>query len=93
MLNNENNEQEADNNSANDVVSPLLTVKQFPKKHEAFSEGGLRHLIFHQNENGFHRCIRRIGRKILIHEKAFFSWLEETNHAQISCSSNPRQRK
>ncbi len=56
-----------------------LTVKQFAQKHPAFPTGGLRYLIFHEDDNGFHKCIRRIGRKILIYEEAFFEWLENQN--------------
>ncbi|MFP4387187.1 MAG: hypothetical protein ACLFP8_07230 [Alphaproteobacteria bacterium] len=56
----------------------LLTVRQFSQKHPAFPEGGLRHKIFYADDkNGFARCIRRMGRKVLIDETAFFQWLDE----------------
>ncbi len=41
--------------------------------------GGLRHLIFHAKTNGFDQVIRRVGRRILIDEAAFFRWVEQNN--------------
>lgn len=57
----------------------LLTVRQFSEKHKAFPEGGLRHQIFNAKDNGFNNCIRRMGRKVLIDEAAFFEWLDSQN--------------
>lgn len=54
----------------------FLTVKQFSEKY-AWPMGGLRHLIFYENENGFHAVVRRIGRKILLNEEAFLLWVED----------------
>lgn len=57
-------------------MSNLLTVKQFAQKHPAFSESSLRYHIFHEESNGLSPAIIRVGRKILIKESAFFSWVE-----------------
>ena len=57
----------------------LLTVRQFSQKHPAFPEGGLRYNIFHADINGFNKCIRRIGRKILIDEAEMFRWIDAQN--------------
>lgn len=38
--------------------------------------GGLRHLVFNAEKNGFEKVICRIGRRVLIDEKAFFSWVQ-----------------
>lgn len=57
----------------------LLTVRQFSQKYPVFPEGGLRHKIFYAEENGFAKCIRRFGRKVLIDEAAFFQWIDEQN--------------
>jgi hypothetical protein len=59
----------------------LLTVKQFPTKHPAFTEGGLRALIFNEKTNGLAQsgAIVRIGRRVLIREKNFFAWIEAQN--------------
>lgn len=54
----------------------LATVRQFCERHPFMTEGGVRHLIFHAESNGFSRCIRRIGRRVYIDETAFFIWME-----------------
>ena len=65
----------------------LLSVKQFAQRHPAFTEGSLRWLIFKASQpsrtahdvsqNGINRAIVRIGRRVLIHEEAFFELLNE----------------
>lgn len=60
----------------------LLTVRQLSQKHQAFPEGGIRYNVFHAHTNGFNKCIRRIGRKVLIDETAFFLWVDEQNSIQ-----------
>lgn len=58
--------------------SPLLTIKQFAEKHEAFTEGSLRWLIFcasyenDPNYSRFHTAIHRVGRRVLLDENEFF---------------------
>lgn len=44
--------------------------------------GGLRHLIFHAKSNGFDAVIRRIGRRVLIDESAFFAWVDSKGVAK-----------
>lgn len=61
-------------------VPTLLTVKQFAAKHPAFPEGGLRHRIFHERENGLAdsgAVVRNCGR-VLIDEERFFAWVRGT---------------
>lgn len=53
-----------------------LTVKQTPTKFPAFTEPGLRWLIFNADKNGLSQAIVRIGRKVLIDEEAFLSWID-----------------
>ncbi len=60
----------------NDSNTKLLTIKQWAEIHSWPSEQGLRYLIFHAKSNGFYCVIRRIGRRVLIDEKAFFSWVD-----------------
>lgn len=60
-------------------MQTLLTVNQFSECHPAFSKGALRALIFNEKKNGFCKVIRRIGGRVLIHENAFFEWVEECN--------------
>lgn len=66
---------------ANVPTNRFLTVKQFPSYCEAFSESGLRWLIFNEKANGFCRCIRRVGRKILIDVVEFENWISEQQGA------------
>ena len=64
----------------------LLTVRQFAARHAAFSEGGLRWLIFNAKgrksskdaiaPNGLEAALVRVGRRVLIDEHAFFGWLD-----------------
>lgn len=60
-------------------LKDYLTIKQLTNENPAFTEGGVRSLIFHSNKNGFKSCIRRIGRRILISRNAFTNWIEEQN--------------
>lgn len=53
-----------------------LKVSQMAEKHPAFSEASLRYLIFNETKNGIDKCIKRVGRKVLINEEKFFEWLE-----------------
>lgn len=54
------------------------TVAQFPIKYPAFTKGGLRFQIFHEETNGLKAsgAIVRMGRKILIDEQKYFAWIE-----------------
>src|SRR6187200_1139951 len=53
----------------------LLTVKQWTETHAWPPPGGMRHLIFFAKANGFDAVIRRVGRRVLIDERAFFDWV------------------
>ena len=57
-----------------------LTVKQLSEKYPAFPQGGIRSWIF-ADKNGFSKCLRRVGKKILINEQIFMDWLENSNTA------------
>jgi hypothetical protein len=62
-------------------VIQYFTIPQFILKQPAFTNGGIRSLIFNENENGLAQsgAIVRIGRKILIDHDKFFSWVEWQN--------------
>ena len=64
------------------MTKKLLTIKQFATVHGWPPEGGLRHLIFFEKQNGFDRVTRRVGRRVLIDEAAFFEWVESQNGGQ-----------
>lgn len=72
---------ESDNTLTNEnlaALSTYLTVDLFNKKHPAFPVGTLRHYIFYKDSNGLQDAgaIFKMGRKVLIKESAFFSWIE-----------------
>ena len=54
----------------------LVPASEWPKRHSWPPIGGIRHLIFHAKTNGFDAVIRRVGRRVLIDESAFFAWVE-----------------
>lgn len=55
----------------------LRTVRQLAERHPALTEGGIRWDIFNENDNGLAKtgAIIRHGRKVLIDEAAYFTWL------------------
>lgn len=55
----------------------LIPVTQWSEHHPWPPKGGLRWLIFHRRQNGFERCVRRVGRRLLIDEAEFFRWVDE----------------
>ena len=57
-------------------MTQFLTVRQLSEKYPAFPQGGIRHLIFHSETNGFDSVITRVGRKVLIDEGAFLEWVK-----------------
>ena len=57
----------------------LIPVPRWNDHHPWPPQGGLRHLIFHKESNGFGACVRRVGRRLLIDEAAFFEWVEQQN--------------
>jgi len=70
----------------------LLTVKQWSEAHAWPPYGGLRHLIFFSKSNGFDDVIRRIGRRVLIDEQAFFAWVEKQGKSGDCESAIGRRR-
>jgi len=63
-----------------DPKTRLIPVTKWHESHEWPPIGGLRHLIFNAKSNGFDKVIKRIGRRVLIDEAAFFQWVEGQNH-------------
>ncbi|MCP5361141.1 MAG: hypothetical protein H6908_00655 [Hyphomicrobiales bacterium] len=64
-------------------TTKLIPVTEWNHHHSWPPAGGLRHLIFNEHANGFHQCVRRIGRRVLIDEAAFFCWVEEQNPKEV----------
>lgn len=63
-----------------------LTVVQFCERHPAFTVGGIRWQIFHEDTNGLKKtgAIVRNGRKVLINESKYFTWLEARNQQGVA---------
>lgn len=55
-----------------------MTVKDFAKNVYG-NIGGVYNLLFHASENGFEKCVRRVGRKIFIDVVEFYKWQDEIN--------------
>ena len=64
------------------VPNKLIPVPKWNHHHDWPPYGGLRHLIFHEKSNGFHKVIRRVGRRVLIDEQAFFEWVDAQQYNQ-----------
>lgn len=54
----------------------LIPLTDWNQHHAWPPIGGLRHLVFFERTNGFHKVVRRVGRRVLIDEAAFFAWVE-----------------
>ncbi len=61
---------------ATEPTTRYIPLVDWPKIYPWPRLGGLRHLVFHADKNGFEACIRRVGRRVLIDERRFFEWVE-----------------
>ncbi len=52
----------------------LIPVPKWP--HPWPTTAGLRWLIFNERKNGAKAFVRRVGRRVLIDEAAFFEWVQ-----------------
>lgn len=66
----------------------FIPVGDWGKYHPWPPLGGLRHLIFNAQKNGFGRCLRKVGSRVLIDEQAFFDWIDAHPHERAA----PRRR-
>ena len=63
----------------NQPASRLIPVPQWNEYHAWPPQGGLRHLIFNEKTNGFASAFKRVGRRVLIDESAFFACVDKQN--------------
>ncbi len=61
-------------------IPTLLSVNQFLAKHSWATAAWLRAALFRRDTNGLNRAVVQAGRKILLDERKFFSWLEANNN-------------
>ncbi|HBD7468634.1 TPA: hypothetical protein ACUTUG_000732 [Legionella pneumophila] len=52
-----------------------IPVPNWEKHHEWPRIGGLRNLIFNKDKNGFDKVVKKVGKRVLIDEAAFFEWV------------------
>ena len=52
-----------------------IPVPNWEKHHEWPRIGGLRNLIFNKDKNGFDKVVKKVGKRVLIDESAFFDWV------------------
>lgn len=71
-----------DTGDSSQQKTKLIPVTKWNEHHQWPPIGGLRHLIFFADKNGFDKVIRRCGRRVLIDEAAFFAWMETQNAKQ-----------
>lgn len=71
------NERSADKTIAPTSTTKLIPVTVWAERHAWPPIGGLRHLIFFAESNGFNRVVKRVGRRVLIDEAAFFEWVSQ----------------
>lgn len=66
------------NNNHSDIQrTRYIPVPNWEKHHEWPRLGGLRNLIFNRHKNGFDKVIKKVGKRVLIDELAFFNWVAE----------------
>jgi hypothetical protein len=63
------------------TTTRLIPLTDWPKFHPWPTVRGLRHLVFGE-PNGFSVCVRRVGRRVLIDEAAFFIWVENQSNME-----------
>lgn len=73
------NETEMINQQMSQETCPYLTIRDFAKKHEGWTESSLRWLIYNNTANFNEIVVRRIGSKILISVRDFWDWIEQQN--------------
>lgn len=63
------------NNSLDIPNTRYIPVPNWNKHHEWPPIGGLRNLIFNKEKNGFAKVVKKVGKRVLIDEAAFFEWV------------------
>jgi predicted metal-dependent RNase len=60
------------------TIKQYVAVKDMTKLYPIFTVGALRHLI-HENKNGIHECLKRVGRRIYFDTAKFEQWMDKQN--------------
>jgi len=62
------------------TATRLIPVPDWNKHHSWPPQGGLRHLIFNKETNGFSSAFKKVGRRVLIDEAEFFACVDRQNN-------------
>lgn len=62
--------------------SDLIPLTDWPNHFSYPPVGQLRNLVFNAEKNGFHKVVRRIGKRVLLNPQKFHEWVEEQNYNQ-----------
>lgn len=57
----------------------LIPVPSWNEYHDWPPPGGMRHLIFNADTNGFASAFKRVGRRVLVDENEFFRIIDAKN--------------
>ena len=58
----------------------LIPLTKWNDDHAWPPLGGLRHLVFHEDTNGFKSAFLRVGKRVLINETEFFCCIDRINN-------------
>lgn len=61
------------------TATRLIPVPEWNQHHSWPPKGGLRHMIFHKETNGFKTAFKKVGRRVLIDESEFFACVNRQN--------------
>jgi hypothetical protein len=75
--------------SGSSAGTRLIPLVDWPKHHPWPPVGGLRHLVFNAEHNGFAQVICRMGSRVIIDEAAFFEWAARRGHGPVVERPNP----
>lgn len=81
-----NDQKEVEVESNSQPQKRLIPLTKWGQFHNWPTVGGLRALVFNSHNNGFDRCMRRVGRRILIDEESFFDWINNPEKRTVSKS-------
>lgn len=71
------------NSNQSSVITRFIPAPEWGNHHPWPKIGGLRNLIFNRHKNGLDKfgAIKKIGKRVLIDERAFFDWV--ANQGQV----------
>lgn len=66
------------------IKTRYIPVPEWPNYHPYPTIAGLRNFINKKDTNGFDKVVKRVGKRVLIDEAAFFEWIENQQKTNIS---------